>query len=476
MKQKMSFILVVIMLLAMTVGCSKATKEETVEPSTGTEVSSENTTSTEDSSSEETKEVTTVTVWSNNRHDLEYMEAQIAAYNAENTDNIYIEYVVQSDNYDNMLTMAASSGQMPDLFKQVDKPQSVVDAGLVQPLDDFFTDEFVKVTNADRLKFIGLNVFDDKTYFVPTGLRSGVRLIYNKEIFTANGLTPPTTLQELVDDAKVITGNGAGVEFGTIIPGLSAPMVRQFIPIAETSGVLPYDFVNGKYDFSGYKAIVEGFRQLFEDGSVFPGAQGMKVDPTRVQFSEGNVGFYGNASQEVGVLTTQFPAKEEWGAAPMPSLTGEVKGTLSSTPNLGWMMSADTKVAEAAWKVIEFFGSEAFLKGYIEAGLNLPIGDYMKGVVDLSLTGKLNEFAPLSYEGVYPTFPAVTPEGMTYQDALWEACLPGGPNVDDVIATLNEEYNKALDNDVSIGKVKRLVIKDFNPLAPQDGTFEYLDK
>lgn len=474
MKKILNVVVVISLMMSLLAGCGSTTKEaESTQPATETTTKEA---TTEGKSEEAPKEVTTVTVWSFNRHDLEYMEAQIALYNANNTDNIYIDYVVQADDYNNMLTMAASSGQIPDVFLQVDDPVTIVGAGLVQPLDGYFTEEFKKVTNADDIKFNGLNVFDGATYFVPTGLRSGVRLIYNKEIFANAGIELPTNLDEMIAAAKTITEKGNGVEFGTIIPGLSAPIVRMFLPMAESSGILPYDYVNGKYDFSGYKPLIEGFRQMYEDESVFPGAQGMKVDPTRVQFSEGNVGFYGNASQEVGVLTTQFPAKEDWGAVPMPSLTGEIKGTLSATPNLGWMMSKDTKVPEAAWKVIEFFGSEELLKGYIEAGLNLPIGDYMKGIVDLSVTGKLSEFAPVDYEGVYPVPPAVTPEGMTYKDALWEACIPGGPDPDEVIAQLNEDYNKALDNEVGLGKVKRLVIKDFDPMNPQAGTFEYLDK
>ncbi len=473
MKQLMKIVFAMMMILALTVGCASETQEGTA--STEGAVTEESTETTNETV-ESPADVTTVTVWSSNRHDLAYMEEKIAAYNAENTDGIYIDYVVQSDNYDNMLTMAASSGQMPDLFKQVSNPQSMVETGLVQPLDPYFTDEFVAVTNADELKYNGLNVFDGETYFVPTGLRSGVRMIYNKEIFAANNLELPTTLDGLVEAAKVITENGDGVEYGTIIPGLSAPIVRMFLPIAETSGILPYDYVNGKYDFTAYKPIIEAFRKMYEEESVFPGAQGMKVDPTRVQFSEGNVGFYGNASQEVGVLTTQFPAKDDWGATAMPSLTGEVAGTLSATPNLGWMMAADTEVAEAAWKVIEFFGSEEFLKGYVEAGLGLPLGTYMQSVVDLSGTGKMSEFMPLSYEGVYPTAPAVTPEGMTYKDALWEACMPGGPDIDEVIVSLNEDYNNALDSEVAMGKVKRLVIKDFDPMNPQAGTFEYLEQ
>ena len=41
---------------------------------------------------------------------------------------------------------------------------------------------------------------------------------------------------------------------------------------------------------------------------------------------------------------------------------------------------------------------------------------------------------------------------------------------------MNKIYNEALDRDVKAGKVKRLVIKDFDPMKPLAGTLEYLSE
>ena len=85
---------------------------------------------------------------------------------------------------------------------------------------------------------------------------------------------------------------------------------------------------------------------MFDNNSTFPGTASMKIDPIRTQFAEGNIGFHGNASQEVGVLTKQFPAKMEWGVAELPTLDGKVKGALAITPNFGWMISCKDKKQE----------------------------------------------------------------------------------------------------------------------------------
>jgi len=41
---------------------------------------------------------------------------------------------------------------------------------------------------------------------------------------------------------------------------------------------------------------------------------------------------------------------------------------------------------------------------------------------------------------------------------------------------MNKIYNEALDRDVKSGKIKRLVIKDFDPMKPLAGTLEYLSE
>ncbi len=57
-----------------------------------------------------------------------------------------------------------------------------------------------------------------------------------------------------------------------------------------------------------------------------------------------------------------------------------------------------------------------------------------------------------------------------------ECMSPEGPSIDETIAKLNQTYNDALDKEVKMGKTKRVVIKDYDPLHPGAGTVEYLDK
>ncbi|MGB8452189.1 MAG: extracellular solute-binding protein [Anaerocolumna sp.] len=470
LKKCMAMALTVILSVVLA-GYSQGDKSDSASEGTGSNTAAESS-SSENASGEKTK----VLVWSKNSHDLDYMTKMVEEYNNTNKDNIEIEYVVQSSGeYVNLLTISASSGQAPDIFVNTDiNLKEFSDADIIMPINDYISEEYNKVNEVDSVKYEGNNVLEDNLYWVPTGMRSGSRLIYNIDLFNASGVKVPTTLNETIAVAKKLTEDGNEVSYGTIFPGQSSPFERWIEHSAELSGVTPYDYVNGKFDFSGYKPFIEAIRQMFEDGSVFPGSANMQIDPTRTQFAAGNVGFYGNASQEAGVLTDQFPAENEWAVAQLPTLDGTIKGAESCTPSFGWFMSGQTKNADAAWKVIEYFGSEEFLKGYIENGYCLPISKYMDSVVDKTKLGRLADFSLEDYEAVYPKMPTVTPAGATYRDALWNACLPDGNDIDETIDTMNKTYNEALDNDVKAGKIKRLVIKDFNPLKPNEGTVEYL--
>ena len=125
--------------------------------------------------------------------------------------------------------------------------------------------------------------------------------------------------------------------------------------------------------------------------------------------------------------------------------------------------------------MIQFFQSEDFLKGYLENGYCLPISSYMADVIDESKIGRLADFAGLDYESVYPTPPVINLTGDDYRTVLWNAVM-GYVDVDDAIEDLNTRYNEALEADIAAGSTTRLVISDYDPLHPNEGTIEYLSE
>ena len=158
-----------------------------------------------------------------------------------------------------------------------------------------------------------------------------------------------------------------------------------------------------------------------------------------------------------------------------PSLNGEVKGALQVLPLKGYSILSSSEHKDEAWKVIHFFESEEFLTEYFANGFALPLSSYMNERVDSTKTGRLGDFALLPYESVYPTPPAINLQGDNYRTVLWNAVM-GYVEIDEAIEDLNTRYNEALDDDVASGSTKRLVIADYDPLHPSDGTITYQDK
>ncbi len=471
--KKLTAIALVSTIMATTVACAPETTTSS-SASSATPTTSTATSNTET----EPAEKTTITLWTGDRHDLVYMEKVVADFN--NADNgIFIDYVVQTENMTNMLMLAASSGQYPDVHSAQNNLSDFVTSGLIQPINDFMTPEFIEVLEADQHVYQNYNAIGEDIYFMPAGRRSGSRIIYNKTVMDELGMTVPDNIPDFVDMCIDISEEGNGDYYGIIFPGASGPFERWIQHSAAKSGIHYYDYENGRYDFTDFAPMLHELHRLFSDGAVFPSSTSLKIDPARVQFAEGGAIIHANASQEVTVFTEQFPITGfEWAVAELPTMDGTINGVQHSGPNGGRMMSSQTEHPEEAWEVIEYLQSESVLIGYYEGGYSLPFSGYLMDKADLSKAGKMGDFSYTSsdYESFYPTVPTVAPQGEVWEAALWNALVAGGDTIDETIETLNKTYNEALDRDVELGKIKRLVVEDYDPMNPQGGTQLYLDK
>ncbi|MBQ8654912.1 MAG: extracellular solute-binding protein, partial [Clostridia bacterium] len=258
---------------------------------------------------------TVITYWTNDRHDMDYMNAMIEKFNAENTDNIEIQMTVITDEYENQILLAYQGGTAPDIIGQSITLKNFVDYGMLESLSPYIAadEEYQKVNDPYNRAYEGLNAMGDDIYWLSIGMRSGVRIEYNKALLEKSGYTEiPSTLDEYIAMAKAMTEAGNGEYYGIGFTS-SSPFERQLEMMAQVSGIYYYDYVNGKFDFSGYKPILEKGRELV--AVAYPDQQG--VDNMRALFQTGNFALWGNASQEAGVFTQQLPITEfEWGVAP----------------------------------------------------------------------------------------------------------------------------------------------------------------
>ncbi len=477
-KRILSLVMALVMVLSLA-ACGTS-EEPATAGSTEAGASESKDTAATDTASDE---VITVEVWSNNRHDEAYMTSQVEAFNAS-SDHIQINYTIMTDDWQNSIQLAYQANTAPDVITISSsdgvKLEDYVTAGMFTSLNTFIDGdaEFQKVTEPEAHMYNALNSLDDEIYWVPNGVRSGSRIQWNKDLAAAAGYDEiPSTFPELVQMAKDITDAGNGETYGVGFTS-SWGFGRWMEGVGEKSGYTHwgYDYTTGTFDFSSWKPLLEEAAKFMTDGSVLPGSETQGVDNSRAIFAQGSFAIWGNASQEAGVFTEQFPIETfEWGVAELPTMEGEVKGAQPIDPNFGFAMMSSAEDKEAAWEVISFFSSEEFLKGYFEGGYSAPISSYMTDKYDTTKIGRLADFAIQSYEDVYPSVPAVSLEGDDHWVVFWNVVL-GNVDVDTAIEDLNKRYNEALDRGLENGTLTRLVIKDFDPLHPSSGTFEYLSE
>lgn len=402
--------------------------------------------------------------WSNDRHDSEYAQEVIAKFNATNTDNIEVELVVRSEDYDQALDLAFTSAQSPDIFRVKENTiQTNYKKGYMAPLDPYLTDEL-------RSRFPAmqdLNTFDGQMYSLPN-YGTTMRLVYNLDLFEKAGVkSPPTTLAEMVEVAKKLTEAGKdsgayGVAFNLKSP--NSALGRSARLIAELSGYggFGYDFKTAQFDFNGWKDIINAFKQMKDDGSMLPGVESLDIDPLRAQFAEGKIGMYMSYSSEPGVYKNQFPAKIRWAAAPAPTITGEVKGASGFLGGQWLAISKDSKHKDAAWKFLSYMYSDEVLVPYQEKGFGISMVPSVAEKAKAPDIAGIEGFLPNKSDGVWPISPAVNVTGAKYYDEFFKYMLEGG-DLDKIIQDLNKRYNEALAKAVAAGEVTVKADPGFDP-------------
>lgn len=168
--------LTVAALMLVLVGCSNGDGE------TGTDTNTSN------------GEQTTITLtgWQSSPTEQRYLEDTIAAFEDANPD-INVEISTIADQYMNILRTRLIGGEGPDVFfLEAFEAPGLIETGVVEPLDDYITDEF----DLDDFEQPLVDAFrnnDGVLYGLPKDT-STLALFYNKDMFEEAGIEEaPTT-------------------------------------------------------------------------------------------------------------------------------------------------------------------------------------------------------------------------------------------------------------------------------------------
>ncbi|MDR1600060.1 MAG: extracellular solute-binding protein [Oscillospiraceae bacterium] len=400
----------------------------------------------------------TVTYWTHQRHDMEYIGQIVEEFNA--LDNgIKVEMQIYTDNFGDLLAAAYQTGQAPDIFTNFPTGMNLVDgvrAGMVMPIEDLISDELREKNSQFFVETI--NMVDGKLYTLPF-VGYNFRLAVNLDACEGAGVDPDAikTYDDLVAAAKKITEWGATQEprvYGFMLPTGEWNWIwdgQYYGALARYNGEFYYDFKTGKADFESIRPIMEMYLKMKEDGSLFPGGVEMINDPARQQFSEGTVGMMVAASWDIGVFNDQFPAKINWKCVNLPTYDGELhgKGNLSGGDYL--KINAAAKNPEACMEWLSYLLSDEVLEGYYSGAYGLPLRAEISSNAKVQPEKKgFSDFANTEIDAIYPPlFPYSAPEP-NYGNYLNQVMM-GSITIDQAIETLNMLYNAAIEEEISSG-------------------------
>jgi multiple sugar transport system substrate-binding protein len=147
------------------------------------------------------------------------------------------------------------------------------------------------------------------------------------------------------------------------------------------------------------------------DGSMFPGTALLTNDALRAQFAEGHIGMFMGEFWDVAVLTDQFPAKCDWGVAPIPTYDGKFHGKARAMVLSGlWNINGQSHFINESWEVVKWFSRYEVRAKLYEGGKNIDpdpvvVKKYVKKVPQSpqfkAFAGTLDQ----DYLATYPLLP-----------------------------------------------------------------------
>jgi multiple sugar transport system substrate-binding protein len=222
-------------------------------------------------------------------------------------------------------------------------------------LDDYMKrSDLVKPDDfVDSFKATAL--FDGSMYAVPfDGESTG--LFYRTDMFEAAGITePPKTWEEFEADAQKLTQPDKK-QYGTILFSPSPESAYYWYPWLWQAGgeLLSKDETTVEFNSDAAKQSADFYVGL-KDYSPKDFLNSNSYDG-RIAFARGTVGMYVAGAWLAGVLREEFPKIDgKWATAPLPEGSAGCATTIAGD-NL--VILADSEKKDAAWKWIEFLGSE----------------------------------------------------------------------------------------------------------------------
>jgi raffinose/stachyose/melibiose transport system substrate-binding protein len=261
-------------------------------------------------------------------------------------------------NYQTILSTALAGGRGPDVMqvRAYGNLESIAKPGYLMALDKTNAPETANFPDS-ALAAESLRA-DGKVYALPFASQT-MLVVYNTELFTKHGVTPPQSWDELVALCKALKAKGVTpFANGTATAWQNETIVQALLSSLLGKG-FEADLLSGKADFTDPR-FVGALTKLNELKDYFaPNFSGIDYASSQQLFATGSAAMFAGGSYEVAAFQKQNPRLKLGVFASPPTKAGEPP-LVAVFYDGGYAVNARTEKKEAALKLVRWLGTPEF--------------------------------------------------------------------------------------------------------------------
>lgn len=299
------------------------------------------------------------------------LDELVAGFEAENP-NITIKLTtLPFGETRNQVIASKASKSVPDLIA-MNPPwaREFYDLGILAPLDDLIAAD--ENYNKEDYMQASYAPIEGNSYLAPVNTMA-FYLFYNKTMFEEAGLEPPTTWEEMVTAADILTDvdkNQYGIAMSMSEQEASNGSILTLYPLLYAQN--GRTVVDGKFtvDTEEMYNALKFLEDLATNGSYLPGGTSRSEVQNMESFSVGNVGMLISHDGHILTISERNPDLD-FGIIPIPTYDGTGKAELR---HHGWdiAISENCENKEAAWKFISYISQKEQVEMMCNDMLKLP--------------------------------------------------------------------------------------------------------
>lgn len=373
------------------------------------------------------------------------VDTLIELFEAENPDIKVTQQTFPYEQYNTKVASSVPSGEGPNVINlYYGWLPKYIDSGYLQPLpESVFSQERIQ---SEFFSLVDAAKFNGSYYALPTAVRS-LALFWNKDLFKAAGLdpeTPPKTVEELVEFAKLLTktdkqGNYLQTGFTLELRAqlhhwLREVLIRQYggTPYNEDSTQVTYNNQAG-YDAFKFFTELETVKKI--------GMPNFMTDDVTA-FKSGMMGMTIDGSFRLGTFDKIDTLN--YGVTELPSMNGEKYNFASFWAN-GITSFTEGKELEASLKFLDFLTSETAMSMWLKNVGELPAKKALAVKDEYSNDPKYGPFIKGLEYATATKFIDESSQRQVWIDAYDQVIL-NGMSIEDAVNAAAETEQAVLDN------------------------------